>query len=157
MPATFIRLGYGTPVSGVSPSFVDFAYPAWQLKGGAGLLLRDGRRMSKEPVAGGTLVQGLGRLAKQHDIDLLYRPRLREFTPRVARPVWDEILVTIEDELLEQECALYWGDRLRGRFLLADYTWSPRDVGYVPDTNATRGGFFAREVDVRLKLTRLLE
>ena len=156
MAATLLRLGYGTPVSGAYPFFVDLTYPAWQLKDGGGYLVRNGRRMSKTPVARGTLVQGLGKLAQDHEIDLLYRPRLREFTPRVARPVWDEILVTIEDKLLEQECGFYWGDRLRGRFLVSDYTWLPRDAGYPPDTNTQRGGFFAREVDVHLKLTRLL-
>ena len=95
--------------------------------------------MSKTPVAGGTLVQGLGRIAREHEIDLLYRPRLRETAGGAALPVWDEILVTIEDELLEQECGFYWGDRLRGRFLLADFTWRPRDAGYPADTNATPG------------------
>ena len=103
MPATFIRLGYGAPVSGVYPFFVDLAYPAWQLKDGGSYLIRNGRRLSKTPVAGDTLVQGLGRIAQEHEIDLLYRPRLREFTPRVARPVWDEILETIQDKLLDQE------------------------------------------------------
>ena len=146
MPATFIRLGYGVPISGVYPSFVDLAYPAWQLKGGVGPLIRNGRRLSKTPVAGGTLVQGLGRIAQEHEIDLLYRPRLREVAAGLTPPVWDEILETIEDELLEQECSLYWGDRLRGRFLLADYSWSPRDMRAIRPipTSPTAGSSAAR-------------
>ena len=153
MAMTLIRLGYGTPASGVYPSHIEMAYPAWQLRGGAGYLVRSGRRMAKTPVAKGTLVQGLGRSAHEHDIDLLYRPRLRASTTEV----WDAVLDTIEEELLEQECGLYWGDRFRGRYLLADFTWAPRNVGYPPDTNTAKGGFFGREVDVNMKLTKTLD
>ena len=153
MPATLLRLGYGEPASGTYPSHIDLAYPAWQLKGGAGYLVRTGRRMAKTPVVGGTLVQGLARAAQEHDIELVYRPRLRQSTGGL----WDAVLDTIEEELLEQECGLYWGDRFRGRFLVGDFTWAPRHVGYPPDTNTLKGGFFGREVDVNLKLTKLLD
>ena len=153
MPATLIRLGYGTPVSGVYPSFFNLSYPAWQLKGGGGYLLRAGRRMAKTPIYRGTLVQGLARLPNEQDIQLIYRPRLRESTTEA----WYAVLNSIEEELLKQECGLYWGDHLRGRFLLEQFTWAPRDAGYPPDTNTTYGGFFGREVDVNLKLVRLLD
>ena len=157
MAATFLRLGYGTPASGVYPNHVNFAYPVWQKKDGAGYLVRTGRRMSKTPVAKGTLVQGLGRNANEHDIQLLYRPRLRPHSIGVTPPPWYSILDTIEDELLKQECGLYWGDIFRGRFLVSDFTWATRNDGYPPDTNTTYGGWFGREVDVDLKLTKVLD
>ena len=147
-----MRLGYGEPVSGVYPNHIDLAYPVWQLKDGAGLIIRNGRRLAKTPVAQGTLVQGLGRIAQEYDLQLLYRPRLRA-TPSL----WDDVLDTIETELLKQECALYFGDRLRGRFLLEDYTWASKDAGYPPDTNTGHGGLFGREVDVKLKLVKALD
>lgn len=157
MAATLIRLGYGMPTDGIYPSFIEMDYPVWQLKDGAGYLVQLGRRMSEKAVAGGTLVQGLGRQATKHDIQLLYRPRLRPFTQGVTPLPWDTVLDTIEKELLKQEFGLYWGERFRGRFLLADFTWAPRNVGYPADTNRATGGFFGREVDVNLKLTRLLD
>ena len=157
MPATLIRLGYGKPVSGVYPAFIDLVYPAWQLRDGAGYVNQTGRRESRIPVAGGTLVQGLGRLPRTHNIDLLYRPRLRASATGAALPVWDDVLESMEDELLEQRIGFFWGDRFKGRCILANLTWSLKDAGYVQDTNTAHGGFFAREVDVNLKLTRLLD
>ena len=157
MAMTFIRLGYGTPADGVYPSFIDLAYPVWQLKDGAGYLVHIDRRLAKTPVYRGTLVQGLGKLPKEHDIQLLYRPHLRPFTQGVMPLPWDAVLETIEEELLKQECGLYWGERFRGRFLLADFTWAPRNVGYPTDTPRATGAFFGREVDVNLKITRLLD
>ena len=157
MPATLIRLGYGEPVNGVYPAFFDLAYPVWQFPRGVAPMIRHGQRLSKTPVAGGTLVQRLGQTSLEHDISLLYRPRLRPFTAGVTPLPWDLILDNMMDELLEQAFAVYWGDRLQGRFVLDTMTWQAKDAGYSPDTNATYGGFFGREVDVRLKITKLLD
>ena len=152
MPATLIRLGYGEPESGVYPDFIDLVFPAWQLRGGAGYVNQSGRRESRIPVAGDTLVIPLGRMPRTHNVDLLYRPRLED----PALDVWDQRLERIEEELLEQRVGFYWGDRFKGRCILASFTWSLKLAGYVQDTNVAHGGFFAREVEVNMKLTRLL-
>ena len=157
MPATLIRLGYGEPTAGVYPNFFDLAYPVWQFPRGVAPMVRHGQRLSKTPVAGGTLVQRLGKTAEEHDIALLYRPRLRPFTVGVTPPPWDLILDNMAEELLEQEFAIYWGDRLKGRFVLDAMTWQAKDAGYLPDTNTDFGGFFGRDCQITLKAVRLLE